>query len=146
MSQDVEIIKKKTPSIGKRFTVRRQGSILSDSKSTFEDSRITLLLLEQYRLVEMARFCVIFGTLIIAILEYECSFSDQFVNEFETETLTLLFIIFLMTLSASTCFPLAIVQLYQLQFRTKFCQDIKREQWQSHLKLDCLTQIQFRVW
>ncbi|CAD8192751.1 unnamed protein product [Paramecium octaurelia] len=110
MSQDVEITKQKTPSLSKKWRVKRQGSILSDSQSTFEDSRITLLLFEQYRIVEMTRFCVIFGTQIIAIMEYECSFSDQFAKELEKETLTLLYIIFLMTAAASTCFPLAIVQ------------------------------------
>ncbi|CAK89450.1 unnamed protein product (macronuclear) [Paramecium tetraurelia] len=100
MSQDVEITKQKTPSLSKKWRVKRQGSILSDSQSTFEDSRITLLLFEQYRIVEMTRFCVIFGTQIIAILEYECSFSDQFAKELEKETLTLLYIIFLMTAAA----------------------------------------------
>ncbi|CAD8192749.1 unnamed protein product [Paramecium octaurelia] len=69
MSQDVEITKQKTPSLSKKWRVKRQGSILSDSQSTFEDSRITLLLFEQYRIVEMTRFCVIFGTQIIAIME-----------------------------------------------------------------------------
>ncbi len=57
-----------------------------DKKSaSFEDSRITLLLFEKYKTVELARFFTIAATLIITVLEYEYSYNTQLTGELEKE-------------------------------------------------------------
>lgn len=57
-------------------SLRSQNTILNDDKfkSSFEDSRTTLMIFEKYKLIELSRFCIIFGTIILIILEYEYSF------------------------------------------------------------------------
>ncbi|CAD8114650.1 unnamed protein product [Paramecium primaurelia] len=83
-------------------TLKRTGTILSEKTSSFEDSRVTLLLFEKYRIVEMTRFCVIFACQILAILQYESSFQDQFEQTFDSETTLLLYLIFFQTIVAIT--------------------------------------------
>ncbi|CAD8127362.1 unnamed protein product [Paramecium sonneborni] len=101
--QEMELVKQGSKSTkSNKQALRRTGTILSEKSSSFEDSRVTLLLFEKYRIVEMTRFCVIFACQILAILQYESSFQDQFEQKFDSETTLLLYLIFLQTLVAIT--------------------------------------------
>ncbi|CAD8079797.1 unnamed protein product [Paramecium sonneborni] len=81
---------------------KRTKTIVDDEdnafKSSFEDSRITRMIFEKGRTVELARFWLIMATVILNILEYECSFSDYLIKNLENELTILLYLIFSMTI------------------------------------------------
>lgn len=57
---DMEILKYGSKSTKSNLkSLKRTETILSEKKSSFEDSRVTLLLFEKYRIVEITRFSVI---------------------------------------------------------------------------------------
>ncbi|CAD8103744.1 unnamed protein product [Paramecium primaurelia] len=100
---DMEILKYGSKSTKSNLkSLKRTETILSEKKSSFEDSRVTLLLFEKYRIVEITRFSVILACQILAILQYESSFQDQFERNFDDETTLLLYLIFIQTLAAIT--------------------------------------------
>lgn len=59
----------KLPHKPHKSQLKHSNTILTDPQSSFEDSRVTLLLFEKYRIVEITRFCAIFACQVLAILE-----------------------------------------------------------------------------
>ncbi|CAD8091129.1 unnamed protein product [Paramecium sonneborni] len=82
-------------------TQKPESNILNDGdkkKSSFEDSRITMLLFEKYKTVELARFFTITATIILIVLEYEYSYSTQLTRTLDEEMKLFLYLIMFLTI------------------------------------------------
>ncbi|CAD8079793.1 unnamed protein product [Paramecium sonneborni] len=82
-------------------TQKPESNILNDGdkkKSSFEDSRITMLLFEKYKSVELTRFFTIAASMILIVLEYEYSYSTQLTRILEEEMKLFLYLIMFFTI------------------------------------------------
>ncbi|CAD8175502.1 unnamed protein product [Paramecium octaurelia] len=78
-----------------------ESNILNDGekkKSSFEDSRITMLLFEKYKTVELARFFTITATITLIVFEYEYSYSDYLTRTLDEEMKLFLYLIMFLTI------------------------------------------------
>ncbi|CAD8158314.1 unnamed protein product [Paramecium pentaurelia] len=81
---------------------KRTTSIIDDDEYTykgpFEDSRVTRMIFEKCRIIELTRFWLIVASVILNILEYEYSFSTYLTKNMENELNILLYLIFSMSI------------------------------------------------
>ncbi|CAD8159739.1 unnamed protein product [Paramecium pentaurelia] len=83
----------------KRNNLRRKSTILGSSKkNAFENSRITRLYFERYRVLELGRMWTICASIVLMILEYEVSFAYQLKDIYQEEIKTLLYLILFLTI------------------------------------------------
>ncbi|CAD8091117.1 unnamed protein product [Paramecium sonneborni] len=104
-----------------RKQLKRKTTIFDDEengfKNPFEDSRVTRMIFEKGRTVELARFCLIVATVILNILEYEYSFSTYLTKNLDYELTILLFVIF----SMSIIIILLTILTYQIDLEYRKC-------------------------
>ncbi|CAD8091767.1 unnamed protein product [Paramecium sonneborni] len=86
-----------TPEIRKHNKMK--STILQGSKqNAFEDSRVTRLYFERYRVLELGRMWTICASIILMILEYEVSFAYQLQDTYQEEIKVLLYLIVFLTI------------------------------------------------
>jgi hypothetical protein len=80
-----------------------ESNILNDGKkkSSFEDSRITMILFEKYKTVELARFFTVSATIVLTVLEYEYAYSTQLTLQLEEDLKLILYLMMAMTILSS---------------------------------------------
>ncbi|CAD8091115.1 unnamed protein product [Paramecium sonneborni] len=101
-----------------RKRTKQKSTIIQSSKhDAFEDSRVTRVYFERYRVLEQGRLWVICATLILVVLEYEVSFLHQLNDTYDDEIKILLYLI--MILSIVTIIMTFIAYLAELEFKKR---------------------------
>ncbi|CAD8064019.1 unnamed protein product [Paramecium primaurelia] len=97
---------------------KKKSTIIQSSKhNAFEDSRVTRVYFERYRVLEQGRFWIICATLVLVVLEYEVSFLHQLTDTYDNEIKILLYLI--MILSIVTIIMTFIAYLAELEFKKR---------------------------
>ncbi|CAD8154293.1 unnamed protein product [Paramecium octaurelia] len=101
-----------------RKRTKAKSTIIQSSKhNPFEDSRVTRVYFERYRVLEQGRFWIICATLVLVVLEYEASFLHQLTDTYDQEIKILLYLI--MILSIVTIIMTFIAYLAELEFKKR---------------------------
>ncbi|CAD8077958.1 unnamed protein product [Paramecium sonneborni] len=123
---------------------KRATTIIDDDddiyRGPFEDGRVTRMIFEKCRLIELTRFWFILACLILTILEYEYSFSTFIQNTMEYELNILLYLIFCM----SIIIALLTIIAYLIELEYRKCSKIisnKASILQTELKWGLLCEI-----
>ncbi|CAD8164299.1 unnamed protein product [Paramecium octaurelia] len=82
-----------------KISQRKKSRIIGSSKkNAFEDSRVTRLYFERYRVLELGRMWTICASIVLMVLEYEVSFAYQLTDTYDEEIKTLLYLILVLTI------------------------------------------------
>ncbi|CAD8158316.1 unnamed protein product [Paramecium pentaurelia] len=85
-----------------RKRTKTKSTIIQSSKhNAFENSRVTRVYFERYRVLEYGRFWVICATIVLVVLEYEVSFLHQLTDIYDKEIKILLYLIMILSIISS---------------------------------------------